>query len=295
MKKEKNVVIVIDDDVTYRNQIVKELYESGYKVIYAKDGKEGLEKIQSLEVDIILLDINLPEGRESGFEICSEIKQKSNLAEIPIVFLTLTYNPDYVRKGFEVGGVDYIVKSSGSIELLPRIKAHIRDFNNTRAIKNANEQLELANRVATTQIEEIYTELSEARKNNNEPQIVELKVKLEERTKQLEFYQETIKLLATKPININFINEFHNKVKEFNQNITIEEAKEINYYYANTPLHKKQELKDLYNEYELETNKGKKESLINRINSFIEQVILPIGYHMAGTVAFEMFKVLVEQ
>ena len=103
----------------------------------AKSVKESKEKIEQEKIDLVLLDVSLPDG--NGFNICKEIKQKQ---EIPVIFLTAQDEETSVVLGLDLGADDYIVKPFRTRELISRIKSVLRRYGqkeeNTNIIKYKN-------------------------------------------------------------------------------------------------------------------------------------------------------------
>ncbi|HIP96145.1 MAG TPA: response regulator, partial [Anaerolineae bacterium] len=82
----KPKVLIIDDDDTYRSVINDVLTESGYLVIEARSGMEGLEQARQADPDVILLDIMMP--MMDGYQTCRELRHNPTTREIPIIMLT---------------------------------------------------------------------------------------------------------------------------------------------------------------------------------------------------------------
>lgn len=95
----------------------------GFQVISAKTAKESKEKLDNKSIDIVLLDVSLPDG--NGFEICKEIKEKN---DIPVIFLTAQDEETSVVLGLDLGADDYIVKPFRTRELISRIKSVLRRY-----------------------------------------------------------------------------------------------------------------------------------------------------------------------
>jgi DNA-binding response OmpR family regulator len=114
-------VLVVDDEQSICELIKLDLEFEGYNVETAFDGREALEKVESFQPDLIILDVMLP--YISGYELCRKINEKYN---IPIILLTA--KTDIVDKvlGLELGADDYITKPFDNRELLARAKALIR-------------------------------------------------------------------------------------------------------------------------------------------------------------------------
>jgi len=116
--------ILVVDDVTKNIQLVANiLQQAGHEIFYALNGPMALDLVKNQTLDLILLDIMMPEM--DGFETCIRIKKLSNTKDIPIIFLTAKTDIESIKKGFEVGGLDYITKPFNREELLARVKTHL--------------------------------------------------------------------------------------------------------------------------------------------------------------------------
>lgn len=112
----KTILIVEDENIL--REIMKDyLLEEGYRVIEATDGKQALSLFQENEVDLIFLDIMLPEL--DGWSVCRRIRKTSN---VPIIILTARSDEDDTLLGFELGADDYITKPYSPPILLARAK-----------------------------------------------------------------------------------------------------------------------------------------------------------------------------
>lgn len=114
-------ILLIEDDESLALGIEYSLMEEGYQVLRGGTVEEGKCIFQDGIFDLVLLDINLPDG--TGYEICKYIKSKS---EVPVIFLTALDEEVNVVLGLDMGGDDYITKPFRVRELLSRIKAVIR-------------------------------------------------------------------------------------------------------------------------------------------------------------------------
>lgn len=113
-----STVLVVDDEQAMRRLLDMQLKSKGYHVLLAASGKEALHILESLQVDIILLDIMMPE--QDGFGVAKDIRKFSN---IPILFLTALDDRDSMIQGFGVGADDYVSKPFDSEVLHLRIQA----------------------------------------------------------------------------------------------------------------------------------------------------------------------------
>ena len=115
----RKVLIVEDDGFLQSIEVVK-LEKEGYKVITASTGEEAMKKINEPDINVILLDLILPNF--DGFEILKKIRSMEGLKKVPvIVFSNLSEEKD-VKKSKELGANDFMVKSNFTLdELIKRI------------------------------------------------------------------------------------------------------------------------------------------------------------------------------
>ena len=125
-------ILLVEDDKNISITISYYLQQEGFTINTAKTVKEGIEKIKNNEYDLMLLDINLPDG--TGYALYQEMK---NIQEIPTIFLTALDEEKDIVKGFDLGADDYITKPFHAGELLSRIKNVLR-----HNIKNAKKEIE---------------------------------------------------------------------------------------------------------------------------------------------------------
>jgi PAS domain S-box-containing protein len=105
----KPVVLAVDDKRA--NLLALEaLLGENYKLLFANSGREAVSAVRlKPDIDLILMDVQMPDM--DGFEAAKEIKKLQSGRDIPIIFVTAVYNDDpFVRKGYEVGGIDYFSK-----------------------------------------------------------------------------------------------------------------------------------------------------------------------------------------
>lgn len=117
----KNILIV-DDEKAIVKMLELMLKKEGFQHIYtAYTGSEALEIVEKASIDIIILDVMLPDC--SGFELCPKIREKTNAY---ILFLTAKVSDLDVLTGFATGGDDYVTKPFNPLEIAARIKAYLR-------------------------------------------------------------------------------------------------------------------------------------------------------------------------
>ncbi|QNO15289.1 response regulator transcription factor [Alkalicella caledoniensis] len=114
-------ILLVEDDLTLSQGIEFTLLKEGFHVHVANTLKAADHIYINQEVDLILLDVMLPDG--SGYDLCKRIREKS---QVPIVFLTACDDEVNVVLGLDIGGDDYITKPFRVKELVSRIKAILR-------------------------------------------------------------------------------------------------------------------------------------------------------------------------
>lgn len=115
-------ILLVEDEKQMSMFIEMELAHEGYKVDTAFDGRDALEKAESVNYNLILLDIMIP-GLD-GIEVCRRVRQFS---KVPIIMLTAKSDvPDKVL-GLDAGANDYLAKPFAIEELLARIRVHERE------------------------------------------------------------------------------------------------------------------------------------------------------------------------
>jgi diguanylate cyclase (GGDEF)-like protein len=127
-------ILLIDDTKNIHALVNAMLAKEEVVVHSAFDGRAGLTQAESLNPDLILLDVDMPEM--NGYETCKRLKSNPNLFNIPVVFLTSLSTTEEKVHGLELGAVDYITKPFSPSELLARVRATLRT---SRAIKMLEE------------------------------------------------------------------------------------------------------------------------------------------------------------
>ncbi len=119
----KNHIIMLVDDSKLNIDIMMNLLDD-YDLIPVLDGKTAIEIANEEDIDLILLDIMMPDI--SGFDVCRALKNNEKTKNIPILFITAKSDNSSIKEGFELGGQDYITKPFRSFELLARVKTHLK-------------------------------------------------------------------------------------------------------------------------------------------------------------------------
>ncbi len=114
-------LLFIEDDRDIRAALRLALEDEGYKVLEAADGTSGLKSFSTETVDLVLLDLRLPDM--SGFDVCRELRSKSL---VPIIMVTAQTDTHDLVAGLEAGADDYVTKPVVAKELAARIRAALR-------------------------------------------------------------------------------------------------------------------------------------------------------------------------
>lgn len=117
-------IVLIEDDADLYALLKYNLEKEGFQMAGSQTGKGALDLCRRERPDLILLDIMLPDS--DGLEICKQIRQHNDLANIPVIFLTARASETDRIVGLELGANDYIVKPFFVRELIARIKIHFR-------------------------------------------------------------------------------------------------------------------------------------------------------------------------
>ncbi|MCP9765464.1 response regulator transcription factor [Lacihabitans soyangensis] len=140
--------LIVEDEEKVASFIKKGLFTQGYNSEIASTGQEALALFESQKIDLVILDIGLPDM--SGLEVCEQIRRTN--AQIPVLMLTALGSVSDKLSGFEVGTDDYLVKPFDFMELLVRIKALLKRTNENMPsddiLKVADLELNLHQKVA---------------------------------------------------------------------------------------------------------------------------------------------------
>lgn len=124
MSKNKNHILVVDDEKEILELIQFNLEQNNFKVTTVKTGEAALKKARSIEPDLIVLDLMLP-GID-GLDVCRILKSDKETESISIIMLTAKGTEEDIVRGLELGADDYLTKPFSPKVLIARIKAQIR-------------------------------------------------------------------------------------------------------------------------------------------------------------------------
>lgn len=132
-------VLIVDDSVNNLVLLEAIVKKAGFDVRTAEGGIEALERVGEALPDLILLDIVMPDI--DGFEVCRRLKADPLTASVPIIFISALDDTPNKLKAFEVGGVDYVSKPISELEVIARVKSHLRLYKMERSL---HEEVRLA-------------------------------------------------------------------------------------------------------------------------------------------------------
>lgn len=156
-------ILLVEDNETIVMGLKYTLEQEKFIVISASSVQESKEKLEKEKVDLLLLDVSLPDG--NGFDICKEIKTKQ---DIPVIFLTAQDEETSVVLGLDLGADDYIVKPFRTRELISRINSVLRRYGESEEMSNI---LQYKNIKIDTNMAKVY-------KNNEEIIFTSLEYKI---------------------------------------------------------------------------------------------------------------------
>lgn len=117
-------ILLVDDSSTVLLMEKMLLANEGYELTTASNGREAVKKATSEKPDLILLDVVMPEV--NGFEACKQIRAQESTHSIPIIMVTTRSEATNVQIGFESGCNDYVTKPINGVELITKVKNHLK-------------------------------------------------------------------------------------------------------------------------------------------------------------------------
>ncbi len=117
-------VLLVEDEPAQREVLRYNLEAEGFQVVVARDGEEAMERVSETLPDLILLDWMLP--HISGIEVCRRLRLRLETRAIPIIMLSARSEEVDKVRGLETGADDYVIKPYSVVELMARLRAHLR-------------------------------------------------------------------------------------------------------------------------------------------------------------------------
>jgi len=124
MQVNRKSSILIVDDTNVNIHLLLEILKDKYELLVALDASSALEIVYRENIDLILLDILMPDM--DGYEMCRILKKDDETKDIPVIFITAKLDEESIEKAYDVGGSDYITKPFKPKELLARVKRELK-------------------------------------------------------------------------------------------------------------------------------------------------------------------------
>jgi putative two-component system response regulator len=122
LPENRRLILAVDDEST-NLQLLRQILQDHYRLLFAKDGTRALELAHQEQPDLVLLDVMMP--GMSGYEVCAALKAHPATAAIPVIFVTALTDTDDEVEGFEAGAVDYITKPVSPPIVRARVRTHL--------------------------------------------------------------------------------------------------------------------------------------------------------------------------
>ncbi len=139
-----NRLLIVDDNEMNRDMLARRLVRKGYVVGLADSAKELLERVKEEAVDLVLLDIEMPEI--SGLDALQKLRQRYSAAELPIIMVTAKAQTDDIVKALDLGANDYLTKPIDFPVAVARIGTQLSHKHAQEALKESEERYALAAR-----------------------------------------------------------------------------------------------------------------------------------------------------
>lgn len=139
--------ILIVDDMQTNLSILSNILKDTYRIKVAKNGQKALDMVFNDKIDLVLLDIVMPEM--DGYEVCKTMKENEKTKDIPIIFITGNTSKEDEEKGFLLGAVDYIVKPSSPSTVRARVNTHINLRNRQVELEKLSKDIQKKNETLT--------------------------------------------------------------------------------------------------------------------------------------------------
>lgn len=130
--------VLIVNDSPESIDVLRSVLGPEYRLRVALNGVKALEIAESVNPDLILLDVMMPQL--DGYETCWRLKQKPSMANVPIIFVTTLAETDSQLKGLDLGAVDYITKPYTATLVRSRVRTHIALYRQSRALTDLVQQ-----------------------------------------------------------------------------------------------------------------------------------------------------------
>lgn len=120
--RDRPSLLVVDDDPVVARLVHRQLEVAGFRPSVAGTGAQARARLAAESFDLVLLDVGLPD--EDGIDLCRDLKAQPQLRDLPVIFMTARGAEPDILRGFDAGGVDYVVKPFEPRVLIARVTTH---------------------------------------------------------------------------------------------------------------------------------------------------------------------------
>lgn len=163
---ERPTILIVDDEHEARETLEAQLYSEGYRLEFASNGREALERLSQDSVDLVLCDIMMP--HMDGFEVCRAIKAHAEWRFVPVILITALDGEDDVVRGLKEGADEFLTKPVRQKILRARIRSMLRVRHQYDDLRAATPDLETLLRKRHERI------VTEAKLSERERQVLDL-------------------------------------------------------------------------------------------------------------------------
>src|SRR5579859_7567502 len=147
-----SAVLIVDDNAADRALLRTILGRAGYSNFEVAKGREAIQQAREVRPHVIILDVNLPDM--CGLDVCRAVRADREIANIPVLMLSVRHDDTDVVAGLEVGADDYVVKDAAVEIILGRVRRLI-EFRQMSSLAMLNQQLAQVGRLLTGIVHEI--------------------------------------------------------------------------------------------------------------------------------------------
>jgi len=114
-------ILIVEDEEILRKVLKEKFEENDYSVVLAMDGEAAINLARKYKPQLILLDLILP--KKDGFEVLKDLKSDFELKHIPVIILSNLGQDEGIKKAFDLGAIDYIIKTQHPVnEIVEKVK-----------------------------------------------------------------------------------------------------------------------------------------------------------------------------
>ncbi len=136
-------ILVVDDDPQNRDLLCRRLERSGFEVASARDGIDGLRRIDTEDFDLVMLDVMMP--GMNGLEVLERVRRTRSMSELPIVLATALAETEDAVQGLSGGANDYVTKPFDFPMVIARVRTQLASSRSARKVAALARQLEFRN------------------------------------------------------------------------------------------------------------------------------------------------------